>query len=255
MRTKTENAFSHSIREIVGGARPLDALSDETRPEAAFHLASVPVAQSASRSHAFTFIELLAVVAVIGILTALLLPSVRSARVATSKAKTKVQFAEWTAAIGAFRNTYGYYPAFHGSGLVNPIGQNAAPATLHLFHDILAARRRDGSALPVNTSSTDAQFPEAQNRKLVGFHSFAESDLTTGHLLQDAFGNTEIAVLVDRNLDGVIRVGGTGSDYAVLPAVGGRTPSATEFPASGVRAGVLFYAPGPEETGFIFSWK
>lgn len=240
------------INDSVGGTRPLDAFERKARPEAALHLEC----RSRSRTYrAFTFIELLAVIATIGILAAILIPSFRSARVAAGKAKTKVQFNEWAAAIGAFRNIYGYYPAFHSSGLVNPTGQNADPATLHLFHDILAARRRDGSALAAYTSSTNSQFPEAQNRKLVGFHTFADADFSAGNLIQDAFGNTEIAVLVDRNLDGVIRAEGSGADYVGLPAVGGRTPPTSDFPASGVRAGVLFYAPAPEGTGFIFSWK
>ncbi len=247
MRTGTEEIVHDAVSAGLGGARPPDALSSRTRPEAAFHLHR--------RCAAFTFIELLAVIAVVGILTALLIPSVRSARVAANKAKTRVQFAEWAAAIGAFRNEYGYYPSFHGSNLVNPPGQNTDPATLHLFQDILAAQRRDGSALPVYTSSTNAQFPEAQNRKLISFYSFADGDLTATNLLHDAFGNTEIAVLVDRNLDGVIRVEGSGADYTALPTVAGQTPSSADFPLNGVRAGVLFYAPSPDGTGFIFSWK
>jgi type II secretory pathway pseudopilin PulG len=247
MRTRTDSS--------VGGTRPSffakasadrpDALVEEARPEATLR---------PKRCAAFTFIELLAVIATIGILAAILIPSFRSARVAAAKSKTRVQFSEWSAAIEAFRNAYGYYPAFHASALVNPSGQNADLSTLHLFHDVLAARRRDGSALPAYTSSTNAQFPEAQNRKLTAFHAFADSDFTAG-LIQDACGNTEIAVLVDRNLDGVIRADGSGADYASLPAVGGRTPSAADFPASGVRAGVIFYAPAPDGVGFVFSWK
>ena len=213
------------------------------------------------RSSAFTLLELLSVIAVISILAALLFPAVRSARVSASKARTKVQFSQWSAALEGFRTEYGYYPVLHTSNLVNPPGQTTDPATLHLFHDVLAAKRRDGSALPAYTTSTNAQFPEAQNRKLISFFSFGDSDFTnatspTPYLLHDAFDNTEIAVLVDRNLDGVIKLG---SDFTVLPAVGGMTPSATDFPAAGVRAGVIFYAPAPGADAanpeFIFSWK
>ena len=100
-----------------------------------------------------------------------------------------------------------------------------------------------------------------QNRKLISFHSFTDADFTnasssTPNFLRDAFDNTEIAVLVDKNLDGVVRIG---SDYPSLPAVGGLTPNANDFPVTGVRAGVLFYAPAPgADPGnpeFIFSWK
>ncbi|SDS61295.1 prepilin-type N-terminal cleavage/methylation domain-containing protein [Opitutus sp. GAS368] len=209
----------------------------------------------------FTLLELLSVIAVIGILAALIFPAVRSARVSANKARTKVQFSQWAAAMEGFRAEYGYYPVLHSSNLVNPPGQTTDQAMLHLFHDVLAAKRRDGSALPAYTPGTDSQLPEAQNRKLVRFYSFSDSDFTnasspTSNLLHDAFDNTEIAVLVDRNLDGVIK---QGSDFTVLPAVGGMTPSATDFPAAGVRAGVIFYAPAPGADAanpeFIFSWK
>ncbi len=213
------------------------------------------------RSSAFTLLELLSVIAIIGILAALIFPAVRSARVSANKAKTKVQFNQWASALEGFRSEYGGYPALHSSNLVNPSGQATDPATLHLFHDVLAAKRRDGSALPGYTTSTNSQFPETQNRKLISFYSFGDSDFTSvtssaPNLLRDAFDNTEIAVLVDRNLDGVIK---QGSDFAVLPAVSGMTPGTTDFPAAGVRAGVVFYAPLPgadaANPGFIFSWK
>lgn len=207
-----------------------------------------------SRTSAFTLLELLSVMAIIGILAALVFPAVRSARVAASKARTKVQFSQWAAALEGFRGEYGHYPALDPTALVNG-GATTVISGEHLFHDILAGRKRDGTPLP------PAGPAAAQNRKLIGFYAFSDGDFTkTGsplpNLLCDGFDNTEIAVLVDRNLDGVIRVG---SDYPALPAVGGLTPGATDFPSTGVRAGVLFYAPAPgadaENPAFIFSWK
>lgn len=209
---------------------------------------------SPSRTSAFTLLELLSVMAVIGILAALLFPAVRSARVAANKARTKVQFSQWAAALEGFRGEYGHYPALDPSALVNG-GATTASSDDHLFHDILAGRKRDGTPL------APAGLAAAQNRKLIGFHAFSEADFTsagspTPNLLRDGFDNTAIAVLVDKDLDGVIRLG---SDYPALPAVGGLTPGAADFPAAGVRAGVLFYAPAPgadaATPGFIFSWK
>ena len=221
-----------------------------------------PVLRSFGRSEGgFTLLELLSVIAVIGILAALLFPGLSAARNSANRAKTRVQFTQWASAIESFRSEYGFYPAFHSSRLVNPPGQNTAASTLHLFHDILAARRRDGSALPAYNASTNSQFPEVQNRKLIRFYSFTETDFTAAdsaspNLLCDAFGNTGIVVLVDANLDGVINA----ADYGgVLPAVNGLIPAATDFPATGIRAGVIFYAPAPAATpanpGFILSWK
>jgi len=167
-----------------------------------------------------------------------------------------VQFGQWTAAIESFRNEYGHYPVFDGSNLVNG-GATSSGSSEHRFYDLLAGHHRDGSALD-NTGATSAG---AQNRKLISFYSFAESDLTDANsaspnLVRDACGNTEIAVLVDRNLDGVINA----SDYGgVLPIVGGIRPGPEEFPAGGVRAGVVFYSASPGATSenpqFVLSWK
>ncbi len=204
----------------------------------------------------FTVLELLSVITIIAILAALLFPGLQMARIAAGKARTRVQFGQWAGALESFRSEYGYYPALDGSHLVNPPGQTTDPSALHLFHDILAARRRDSSALPVYSASADSQLPEVQNRKLLRFHSFLEADFTPSNLLHDAFDNTEIAVLLDRNLDGVINA----ADYGdMLPAVNGCTPANTDIPVTGIRAGVIFYGPAPDASpdnpAFIFSWK
>ena len=199
-----------------------------------------------TRPTAFTLLELLSVLAILGILAALIFPSVGAARRSATKAKTRVQFAQWTAAIESFRSEYGYYPAFDAGHLVN----GGATATDHLFHDILAARKRDGTALVPGGAAA------LQNRKLIPFYSFSDSDFTPGNLIRDAFDNTAIAVLVDRDLDGVIR---QGADFTALPQVGGIAPGSADIPAAGIRAGVIFYAPAPGGTAanpeFIFSWK
>jgi prepilin-type N-terminal cleavage/methylation domain-containing protein len=201
----------------------------------------------------FTLIELLTVVAIIGILAALVIPTVNSGRASANRAKCRVQFAQWAAAIEAFRHEYGHYPAFAVDDLVNG-GAGSDAGSQHVFHDVLAGKRRDGSALPA-ASAANPQSPEAQNRKRIAFFAFTESEFTAEHLLQDAFGNTVIAVLIDRNLDGVIN----GSDYpGGWPAVAGLQPGPAEIPALGLRVGVAFYAPAPgampDRLAFITSW-
>lgn len=203
------------------------------------------------RRAAFTIIELLTVIAVIGILAAILIPTVSSVRRSAAKAKTKVQFSQWAAAIESFRGEYGYYPQFDSSNKVNG---GAGSTGVHLFHDILAGRQRDFS--PLASGSTAAN----QNRKRIAFYSFGEgeftgTDSTVANLLQDASGNTDIAVLVDRNLDGRI----DSIDYPTFPAVGGLTPTSADIPAAGLRLQVAFYAQAPgadaSQPDFVFSWK
>jgi prepilin-type N-terminal cleavage/methylation domain-containing protein len=195
---------------------------------------------------AFTLLELLSVIAILGILAALLFPGLSSARRSATKAKTRVQFAQWTAAVESFRSEYGHYPLFDAGGLVN----GGVTETDHLFHDLLAARKRSGAVLTAGDAAL------VQNRKLITFHSFGDGELNQAGLVCDAAGNTALVVLTDRDLDGVIR---QGVDYNALPAVNGMTPGSVDIPATGVRAGVIFYAPAPGATAanqeFVFSWK
>lgn len=71
-----------------------------------------PLPDSSRCLRAFTLIELLTVIAIIGILSAITIPVVSSVRDASTKTKTKVQFSQWSAGIRLFKNAYGYYPQF-----------------------------------------------------------------------------------------------------------------------------------------------
>jgi prepilin-type N-terminal cleavage/methylation domain-containing protein len=201
---------------------------------------------SQDRRAAFTLLEILCVIAMVAILSALVFPAVSATQRAAKKARTRVQFAEWVAAIEGFRGEYGHYPEFDATNLVN----GGAGATVHPFHDLLAGRRRDGS--PNDPEGAAAR----QNRKAIRFLAIRETNFDGSALLHDAFGNTEIAVLVDRDLDGIVKVG---ADFAALPAVGGLVPAATDFPAAGIRASVILYAPVPGATAaapeFVTSWQ
>jgi type II secretory pathway pseudopilin PulG len=229
-------------------------------------------------------IELLTVVAIIGLLAAILIPTTSSARNSAKKAKTRGQFAQWGAAIEAFRQEYGYYPTFEtaGAGLNKVNGNTAGGANLaatHRFYETLVGARRDGTPLLTTTTGTPPP-PQAQNSRRIQFITFTEADIvpvnttdatltTKRGLIRDAFDGTDIAVLVDRNLDGSIKTGGTGGDgIAALPLVSPPdlntvrlAPAPADFPTAvqgGVRTGVLFYCLPPRsraQSDFILSWK
>ena len=76
----------------------------------------------------FTLIELLTVIAIIGILAAILIPSTNSARKSANKAKTRVQFSQWGAAFEAFRQEYGTYPQFAATAAAPSLSAPFTPA-------------------------------------------------------------------------------------------------------------------------------
>ncbi|MEO5958316.1 MAG: prepilin-type N-terminal cleavage/methylation domain-containing protein [Opitutaceae bacterium] len=231
---------------------------------------------------AFTLIELLTVIAIIAILAAILIPTASGARTAANKAKTRAQFAQWGAAFEAFKQEYGTYPQFPTAAaqkVVNPTGTSTQVTGNHLFHDVLAGVRRDGSQL--NGATTGNPPPAiAQNPRRIRFVNFVDSDFvlaadvaagrnTNAQLnwIRDAFHNTSIAVITDSNLDGVINgtdTGGTNPTLTVPITGGSVSPSTTLIPnarTGGIHAGVIFYSylPGAtvnsRDTDLIMSWK
>lgn len=230
--------------------------------------AEISTAAASLHRHGFTLIELLTVIAILGILAAILFPSVGAARSAAHRARTRIQFAAWAAAFEAFRQEYGHYPILPGAGaavLVNA-GAGPDPAQPHWFYDALSGRRRDGSALPESTTT---------NPHHARFITFGEEDLVNAanvanggnradelSLVRDAFHNTQIAVAIDANLDGVINLADFGP--AGTPAVEARTgqsglrPSEFSLSGPGVRAGVVFYSARPgasADADLITSWR
>ncbi len=198
----------------------------------------------AHRPVAFTLIELLTVIAIVGVLAGILLPATLSVRVAARRAKTKVLFAQWGGAMESFRQEYGYYPVIDGgSGKVEP----------RLFAGALTGKSLQGAAVA-------APDHLAGNLTQTAFYALTEDELNeTRTALVDAFGNSDIAVLCDRNGDGQI----TGADGSVQSVCGqGRTdayaPAVSDLDLGvGIRAGVIFYSAGPgtRASDLVFSWK
>lgn len=198
-------------------------------------------------SKAFTLIELLTVIAIIGILAGIIIPTVSAVRISANKAKTKAQFSQWGVSMGLFRQEYGYYPAIGTSNKVDP--------------------DKFFAALTGKTYSGGVPGTLYGNTKKLSFYSAADSEVTstangdaTSGLLKDAFGNTEIVVFIDTNGDGIVKSDDNPalSRAPVTPIDGSAlTPATTAFdPSTGVRSGVIFYSAGKGTTAtdIVYSW-
>jgi len=193
----------------------------------------------------FSLLELLGVLAVVALLAGLLIPSLRAARVATLRARTRVQFAQWAAAVEQFRQEYGYCPAL-GTG-----GKLATPADTLQFVRTLTGRNPDGSAVAATVDLNG-------NLRRIAFlgltaADYADPDFPAGgtdfsgnERLCDAFGNTEIGLLWDHDGDGRVRPADDGAAVAVRAAGTGRAfgPGEADYPAAGVAGAVLFFSAG-----------
>jgi len=199
-----------------------------------------------NKTKAFTLIELLTVIAIIGILAAIIIPTVGSVKTSANKSKTKAQFSQWAVSMGLFKQEYGYYPSIGTSNKVDP--------------------DKFFAALTGRTYSNGTPSDLVGNTRRLSFYSPSDSEVTsatsgdaTNGLLKDAFGNTDIAVFVDSNNDGIVNTSDSPalSLQSVTPLGGSAvSPSSTVFTAStGVRAGVIFYSAGKgAQPDIVYSW-
>ncbi|WP_269541844.1 type II secretion system protein [Cerasicoccus fimbriatus] len=148
----------------------------------------------------FTLVELLTVVAIIGILAGILIPVVGGAKKNALKAKSKAQFSGWATALEAYKNEYGYFPRGTTLNLNSATAENiGGSATKHdEFISALSGRKPNGDKLTDRTV----------NRKAIGFYSFGASEFDENDNLADAFGNTNINIMVDHDGDGIIDMSG-----------------------------------------------
>ena len=200
----------------------------------------------------FTLIELLTVIAIIGILMAILIPTVGAVRTAANKAKTKVQFNQWAVSMQLFKTEYGYYPNVTASATASSGPLDPTNFIVNLTAKNYLGATQSGASLKGNA-------------KALSFYSVAGSDLLTAadgtaqNEIIDAFGNSAIIAMVDADGDGII----TGAERIKTYVQGGNsidgtTPALSSgIDTADIRAGVAFYSAGKNSSinDYVYSWK
>jgi prepilin-type N-terminal cleavage/methylation domain-containing protein len=151
-----------------------------------------------NKTSAFTLIELLMVIAIIGILAGILIPTVGAVRKQANIAASKSQLSNYVTAIQLFKGEYSYYP-FSDAQVASGANVNSLSDD---FTETLSGREDDGGAVSVGG-----------NRRSIGFHSFSESefllkddDTIDDSKIADRFNNTNIFIVVNGDGKGIIKV-------------------------------------------------
>lgn len=157
---------------------------------------------------AFTLIELLMVIAIIGILAGILIPAVGAVRKQANVAASKAQLSHYVNAIGLFKSEYKFYPAF-GETATGDSFEVPLATMSSVFIETLSGRDTSGNPLlPAKAKSTG-------NRKKVSFHSFSDSefllkddDTIDQNQLADRFNNTNMIIVIDGDGDDFVKPSG-----------------------------------------------
>lgn len=224
----------------------------------------------------FTIIELLTVIAIIAILTAILIPTVSRVRKGARDTQSRAQFSQWITAIEMFRTEYGHWPDFRSKepdwkalpleadgNLVIRVNE---PKVRQNFFEFLSGRHANGDPL-----EPPFLYEKHPNRRRISFYEFSEADYeftdssasqinkTAGNVeLVDSWGNPDIVIVMDGDRDGIIPLSDNAT-YKVknennpetVPAVApyasnAAAPYNLDGAQRDVRASVIIFSPGKE---------
>ncbi|MGC6424638.1 MAG: type II secretion system protein [Lentimonas sp.] len=148
---------------------------------------------------AFTLIELLMVIAIIGILAGILIPTVNTVRKQANIAASKSQLSNYVTAIQMFKGEYGFYPFVTGN---SDTTVDLASKSTEFIETLSARKATSGSKVSIGG-----------NRRQINFHSFGESeffindaDVVQPTQIADRFNNIKLFIAIDGNGDGLLSV-------------------------------------------------
>ncbi len=205
----------------------------------------------------FTLIELLTVVAIIGVLAAVLIPAAMGVQKRAKIANSQTALAGWASGLVRYKQAYGFYPNLAGGTYptadtcfkleTTPLGANLIMC--------LAGRHPNGTMLSAGGTGNRARW----NRNAEPFIEFSREDyedftklptgatdatLGSGNFLVDRLGNRNIRVVIDFNGSGSI----TSASGAVTPSTGIPTDIRNLSAAAGIPARVIVYTSSTDVT-------
>lgn len=210
----------------------------------------------------FTLIELLTVVAIIGILAAVLIPAAMGVQKRARVANSQTALSSWASGLVRYKQAYGFYPNLAGGTyptadtcfrLEDGAGASNRGAALIMC---LAGRNPNGGALSAGGTGNRIRW----NRNAETFVEFSREDyedftklpiatdttgsIGTGNFLVDRLGNRNIRVAIDFNGNGSI----ASASGAPSPNTGIPEEIRNLSGTSGVPARVIIYTSATDVT-------
>lgn len=194
----------------------------------------------------FTLIELLTVIAIIGILAAILIPTAMGVQRRAKAATSQSVLSGWSSGIVRYKQAYGFYPGFGAATYptVDTCLKLESGSNGSIFVMTLAGKNANGTPLTGGGTGNRAKY----NRNSEAFVDFAPQDyedmtklpastdtsgtLGTGNYLVDRFGNRNIRVVIDYDGSGSLKsASGAPTPTAAIPTDIANYASATGYPA------------------------